>query len=184
MQTEPRKCAFSYPVNVRRLARKGRHIEYEGDEDVRALIARDHDLLEVKTFCARSHVSPWKRDGVKLIGSVHADIVQPCAVTGESLDQRVEESFELTYLPEGSKPVMPQTDSDGELILDPIGDDPPEHFTGDSVDLALSWLEHFTLGIDPFARVEGAEFDPEAEHNLRDSPFSVLEKLKSDPKKT
>lgn len=183
MQTESGNSAFSHLVNVRRVARKGMHVRYDADDEVCAAIAQEYGLLQVKKFHAQSHVVPWKRDGVKLTSSIEAEVVQPCAVTGEPIDQRVEEDFELIYVPEGSKFSKPRVDSDGELILDPTGEDPPEQFSGDSVDLALSWLEHFALGINPFARIEGAEFDPKGLHDQRDSPFSVLEKLKQDSKK-
>ena len=68
------------------------------------------------------------------------------------------------------------------MILDPMGDDIPDTFIGDSLDLAGPWLETFALGIDPFARIDGAEFSNENIDSERESPFAALAALKSDTK--
>ena len=174
--------AITFDFKVRKLPKKGQVIKYSADQAERAAIAREYDLLAVDKFEVECLVRPWKGDGVELSGTVKSSIEQPCAATAEPLKQTVAEEIQFIYLPEGSRLLRPPTIEDHELVLDPMGEDVPETFTGDSIDRAAAWLETFALGIDPFARIEGAEFDTEGLDQERDSPFSVLAELKPGPK--
>lgn len=184
------ETAFTFPVNVRTLPRKGRHLKYSADEAARAKIAAAYDLEAVTSFEATCHISPWKRDGVKMEGRVKAAIVQPCAVTSEPLDNRVDEDVDMIFVPEGSKLARPRTNDEGEWVFDVEGDDLPDTFTGDSIDLAEVWLEFFAMGIDPFARKDGvdfaegvgAKFAPDANLVESESPFAALAGLKTQNK--
>lgn len=182
MTHDPEKLAFDYPFKVRKLAKKGQHIRYSAEEDARQRIAADYDLIEVKSFDVDCKVTPWKSDGVELTGVLRAEVVQPCAVSAEPLVQSIKEEIEFIFLPEGSKLLRPPRFEEQEMILDPMGDDVPDTFTGDSLDLADPWLETFALGIDPFARINGAEFSTENLDSERESPFAALAALKTDTK--
>lgn len=182
MAHDPEKLAFTYSFKVRKLARKGQHIRFSADEDARQRIASDYDLIEVKSFDVDCKVMPWKADGVELTGTLKADIVQPCAISAEPLEQTVREEIEFIFLPEGSKLLRPPRFEEQEMILDPMGDDVPDTFISDSLDLAGPWLETFALGLDPFARIDGAEFSSENLDSERESPFAALAALKSDTK--
>ena len=172
---------FDYAVNVRTLPRSGREERYEADADVRARLAERNGLHEVSTFRAQAKLMPWKRGSVQVKGRVVAHIVQFCAATGEPLDARVDEPIDMLFVPAGSPLATPRTNDDGELVFDPLGDDLPEPFEGDSIDLASLWCEFLTLGIDPNLRTEGATFDPgDAAVEAEPSPFAVLASLKKD----
>ena len=182
MTHDPEHLAFDYPFKVRKLAKKGQHIRYSVEEDARQRIATDYDLIEVRSFDVDCKVTPWKSDGVELTGVLRAEIVQPCAVSAEPLAQSIREEIEFIFLPEGSKLLRPPRFEEQEMILDPMGDDVPDTFTGDSLDLAGPWLETFAVGIDPFARIEGAEFSSDNLDSERESPFAALAALKTDTK--
>ena len=172
---------FSRPVNVRTLPKKGRRESFEANATEASAIAELYDLHAVETFTCRAEIAPWKGRGVRVRGRVDATTVQPCAITTDPLRRSISETFEALYVPEGSRLARPDALVDGELVLSAEGDDPPETFTGDSLDLAEIWLEHFALGLDPFARIEGATLDAEpldAEENP--SPFAALAALKRD----
>ncbi len=173
---------FSLPVNVRTLPAKGRIETYTAKQDVCANIAAAYDLVSIEHFKAEATLTPWKRDGVKASGWVKADYKQPCAALGEPLEQHMDEAFDLVFLPEGSRLIRPPGNDDGELVFDPLADDLPDTFSGDSIDLATVWLEFFALGLDPFARAEGVDFNAadtsDEAASGRDSPFAVLESLK------
>lgn len=175
--------AFSLPINARTLPRKGRTVVYQAPKDVMAQIAADYDLIDVLSFEAKCNLAPWKRDGVRLEGWVKAKIIQPCAVTSEPLDASINEDVEMVFVPDGSKLAKPRVNAEGEWIFDAEGDDLPETFIGDSIDLATVWLEFFAMGIDPFARLPGAEFQsptPTDEDAAQaDHPFAALSKLKT-----
>ena len=174
---------FNFPVNVRKLPKKGTHTNYQADQPTREKIAAEYDLLEMSDFHGSCLISPWKRDGVKLSGVVAASYSQPCATTGEPLDVELEEKFEALFVPEGSKLSKPQLDEEGEMIVDPFGEDMPDIFQGDSIDLAQVWLEFFDLAHDPFARADDAKMDKMGLDTDEESPFSALEALKTSMKK-
>ncbi|MEN0040558.1 MAG: DUF177 domain-containing protein [Pseudomonadota bacterium] len=169
---------FSHPVNIRTLPRRGRTETFTADEDQRAAIADDQDLIAVKSFNASAIVRPWKKDGVMIEGRVRAECVQLCAVTGDPLTSDIDEDFSAVFAPVGSKLLKPTLDSEGELVLDAEGEDPPEPFTVDSIDLAEVWLEFLSLGIDPFARIPGAELEQSEAQTGETSPFAALAALK------
>lgn len=169
---------FSLLVNIRTLPRRGRVEDFTADTEQRAAIAEDQGLVDVKSFAGSAMVKLWKKDGVMVEGRVRAELVQACAVTGDPLTSDIDEEFSAVFAPEGSVLLKPKLDVDGEIILDPEGDDPPEPFTGDSIDLAEVWLEFLALGIDQFARIPGAELDQDEAKSGETSPFAALAALK------
>ena len=174
--------AFELMVNVRTLPKKGQMVLHAAKPSECARIAEQFELVSVESFNGECLLTPWKRDGVKLSGIVKANFKQSCAITMEPLDITLEEPVEIIFVPDGSKLSRPRTNDEGEIIFDPEGDDLPETFVGDSIDIASVWLEFMALGIDPFARKEGAVFQTEEDGNSDavsvDSPFAALSSLK------
>ncbi len=174
--------AFKLMVNVRTLPKKGQMVLHSATLEECAKIAEQFELVSVESFKGECLVAPWKRDGVKLIGVVKATFTQPCSITMEPLEVKLEEPVEMLFVPDGSKLSHPRTNDEGEIIFDPEGDDLPETFIGDSIDIASVWLEFMALGIDPFARKEGAVFQAEEDGDgddvSPDSPFTALVGLK------
>ncbi len=173
---------FSHPINVKTLPRKGARERYEAPPEIRDAIASAYDVDAVSSFIASAEISHWKARGFRISGQVDALVIQPCAVTGEPLEVTVSEAVDATLVPTGSPLAKPRLDDAGELIFDAEGDDIPDEFDGTILDLADIWLEHFALGLDPFARAEGAEFESDTDevNNGKASPFAVLAALKRD----
>ena len=95
--------AIHYPVNVRSLPVKGIRIKIDADEKERLKLVENHGLLEVKSFHADVHISPWKKRGVRVKGKFEAEIVQACVVTLEPLPKHIEEEVESVFIPDDSK---------------------------------------------------------------------------------
>ena len=175
---------FAEPVQVRRLPKKGHTIKRHASEDECAGIARLYDLEAVENFDWTCKLTPWKGDGVHVTGTVSAEISIPCARSGDPLPQKVKEEVDIIFVPEGSKLAKPPIDDDGEWVFDVDGAEIPEVFRGDSIDLAAVCFEFFSLGFDPFARIDDGDdatedAAPSAEMP-QNSPFSVLADLKFD----
>ena len=147
---------ISYPVHVSRLPKSGTTVVIDADEEQRAALAALHGLVEVNKLVAKLDVSAWKKGGVKVSGYVSAELVQSCIVTLEPVPETLEEKISAVFLPEGSRLSVPQRSAEGEILLDPTGDDAPELFSGDIVDVGVLAEEFFTLGINPYPRAEGA----------------------------
>lgn len=149
----------SYPVKVAHLPRSGTPVWLEADPRQLDALAAAHGLAEVRNFRFDLVLSPWKRDGVKAVGTVKADIVQECVVTLEPIESRIEEAFEAVFLPEGSKLLSPDVNDASELLIDAEGPDLPEPFAGDSIDAGAVAEEFFGLAIDPYPRKSGVSID-------------------------
>jgi hypothetical protein len=133
---------------------KGMPVTIEADSQQRESLAAIHDLVAVERFRAEMLVSPWKRDGVEVTGRVHARIVQSCVVTLDPVENEIDEAFTALYLPEGSRLALPVNEH-GELVLEAEGEDSPELFGGDRIDVGQLAEEYFALAIDPYPRKPG-----------------------------
>lgn len=149
--------ALSFPVSVQRLPQKGLNVKIEADERERAALRDFHDLQDVRSFTADLQIVPWKKDGIRVRGKVHADIVQACVVTLEPIETSIDADIDTLYVPENSRLARLPVDEHGELIISPEGPDIPETFSGDSLDAGAIAEEFFELAIDPYPRKEDVQ---------------------------
>ena len=180
----PQQDGISFLITVSRLPRGGMPIRFKAEPGECAAVARRLDIPAVERLEAQVLAASWGAEGVKVTGRLSADVVQTDIVTLDPIRQKVEEEIDLVFVPENSRLARIAQPQDGELHLDPEGDDIPETFSGDRIDLGALLSEILALGLDPYPRAEGANFhevdtDPDPEAG-RISPFSALEKLKSD----
>lgn len=170
---------LSHPISVDDVPQAGVTVKFSADESECKALADVYDIAAVNSLEAVLMVKPWRRDGLSVRGTVVASITQPCVVTLEPLVQQVEEEIDLHF-----QPSMRIRSQGKEISIDPVGDDPPDVFDGESLDLGAIAAEHVALGIDLFPRAPGARFDLEAdegddeEEEAEPSPFAVLEQLK------
>lgn len=175
---------ISFPVSVARLPQKGMPVVLEADEEQRQALAAEHGLRAVERFRADLHVTAWRKGGVKVVGRVRADIVQECVVTLDPVEETVDEDISALFLPEGSRLAVPKRSAEGEILLDAEGEDAPELFSGDTIDVGQLAEEYFVLGINPYPRKAGTTDmalgnDPEEESHgpLHDKLAALKKKL-------
>src|SRR5690606_32620972 len=162
---------------------KGLAVTIEADADQRAALARAHDLETVDSFAAQLDVTAWKKGGIKVTGRVTAAIVQACVVTLEPVAQAIDEDIAGLFLPEGSKLAIPSRSTEGEILLDAEGDDGPELFSGDVVDVGQLAEEFFAMGIDPYPRRAGVEVSV-SDEDVDEPRGPLYEKLQALQKKS
>lgn len=164
---------LSRPISVRRLSRE-ETVAIEATPEERAAIAEELDLLSLDSLTAEVKVRPWRQEGVRVLGTVRGALTQACVVTLEPVATTVDEDFDVRLHPDAAPTTAVEVDVDEA--------DPPELLEGDTVDVGAIVLEHFVLGIEPYPRAPGAEFDAEEEGDGEDekepSPFAVLAALK------
>lgn len=177
MMEHKAKSPVSFIAHVARLPQKGMSVVIDAGEKERAALATAHELVAVKHYRAELLVVPWKRNGVKVSGTVEADIVQECVVTLDPVENHVGEAVEAVYLPEDSKLGRLGFDGGGEIVLDAEGPDSPETFSGDTIDVGALAEEFFGLGIDPYPRKAGAEVAA-AEDKESESDGPLQQKLR------
>ena len=114
-----------------------------------------------------------------MTGRVRASLVQDCVVTLDPVRSEVDEEISALFLPEGSRLATPRQSPEGEILLDAEGEDGPELFSGDTIDVGQLAEEFFALGIDPYPRKPGiaVENAPEPEEEKRGPLFEKLQAL-------
>ncbi len=178
----------SFMADVRTLPAKGFTVKLSLSEQELPAVTKLLEVSKLENLDAELLLKRWRRDGVKIEGKIRAKLEQPCRLTLEPVVQNVEEDFRLTFVPEDSKLARYDTTGEGEIILDPEGDDLPDVFSGSRLDLWPVIIEQLVLAIDPFpqapgAKLENHEFDVKDKSDMPESPFAVLSTLKSDKKR-
>ncbi|MGV0909210.1 YceD family protein [Martelella sp. FOR1707] len=182
---EDRKLPFSRPFAVARASSAAFDMRVEAAEAERAATADFLDIRSVESLTADLRISPWRRDGVRVKGTVRAEITQNCVVTLEPLEATIEEEVDATFLPENSRQFHSKFNEEGELIVDPDGPDEPEPFAGSEVDIAALVIETIGLAIDPYPRKPGAALPEDSaegddtEDDAAPSPFAALKDWKN-----
>ena len=173
------RSPVSHKVQVSHLPKKGVRLHVEATERQRAELAKNHGLLSVEAFSTELLVAPWRGDGVKVTGTLSADVTQQCVVTLEPVPARVETEVEGIFVPEGSKLARIPDGEHGEIVVHADSPDIPETFAGNAIDAGALAEEFFELALDPYPRKPGVAFDqPGGEDIERTSPFAGLSALK------
>lgn len=171
-------------VRLSQVARTGLTLRFEADDRERAEMAGRLVVLSVEHLSAELTVAPWRRDGASLRGRLKAEIVQESVVSLEPVRQSIDEPVDLTFLPAGSQPHLPERNEAGEIEIDPEGEDPPDVLDGDAIDVVAALEELVALAIDPYPRAASESFENEVREDRaeekRPSPFAGLAVLKSD----
>ena len=166
---------FHRPVGVRRVTTPD-EMTIEASAEERAALAEALDIVSIESLTADVTVRPWRGEGVRVIGTVRGDVTQACVVTLEPVAGHVEETFDRRFHPDVAE--------SEEVVVDPDEPDPPERLEGQEVDVGAIAVEHFALGLDPYPRAPGVEFElePDDEDDAEEpSPFAVLAQLKNKP---
>lgn len=176
--------AITHRVSVARLPQAGMPVTLTADGRELERLAETFELVQVSVFTAEMLVKKWRKDGVRITGTVKADIVQSCVVSLEPLNAKVSNEIDTIFVPENSKLSRPKISGDGEIVLDYEGPDLPETFSGDSIDVGALAQEMFGLAIDPYPRKEGAALElPSEEADIEEKKPSPFAKLIDFPKR-
>jgi len=174
-----------FEVSVAKLPQNGMPVRFEPDADERAALAVHLSISAVPSFAADLLVRRWKRDGVEVTGRMTGELVQESVVSLTPVHQRIDEPVKAIFVPENSKLARIQPDGDGELHLSAEGDDIPETFRGDRIDLGAYLCEIVALALEPYPRSDDEEFgdfdtDPDPDGG-KVSPFAALARIKPSP---
>lgn len=173
---------FSYRIKVGHVSHNPLALRIEADARERAALAALWGILGVEALSAELKVRRWKKDGVKVMGSIHAETTQACVVTLDPVAQVIDEDVEEIFVPEGSPLARIPANDAGEILLDPDGPDLPEPFTGDEIDVGAFVAEMAAMALDPYPRKPGLRFEGHLEQESvaekKPSPFAVLKNLK------
>lgn len=160
-----------------RVQPRGTPVAFEATPSECEAIAEALGILKVSSASADFTVSPFRKDGFKVIGEVRAEVEQACVVTLEPVPETIRETVDLRFLPESE--IDPITE---EIEVDIDADDPPEPILGATVDLGVLTTEFIAVGLDPYPRKPGVEFTPfiedDGSEDQQETPFAGLSALK------
>jgi uncharacterized metal-binding protein YceD (DUF177 family) len=167
---------FRRMVSVARVGEAGLAQSVEAKAAEREKIARYLGLPALAALTAEVTLTPWRGKGVRVQGTLRADVTQACVVTLDPVHGHVEASFERRFLP----PEMLGRDESEqrEVFVDPEGEDPAEPLDRD-IDLGEILVEELSLNLDPYPRKPGIEFHSDEAGAPRETPFATLAKLKA-----
>lgn len=154
--------------------RDGERLDLVADEAERASIAQRLGLQSLDRLDA--HVS-LTRTGpiVRASGRLMATLEQSCVVTTDPVPARVDEPFELVFMPE---PAPGEADEEIELGE---ADCDVAFYDGAMIDLGTAIADSLALGLDPYPRSQGADAALKEAGILTEeqaSPFAALAALK------
>ena len=181
---EKRDPILSLPVIVARIKSLGENVKAEADETQCKDLAARLGILAVKSYAIEARVLPFKKTGARIEGHLRGEVEQECVVTLKPVSEAIDESFNLTLVPIGSPFARKSNDDQagGEMIIDPEGEDPPEEFEGEEIDVGAYAEEFFALALDDYPRARDADFSDHIEDqggpDSDENPFAALADLK------
>jgi len=178
---------FSRPIAVETVGDKGLRLDLEASAAECAALARQDGLVALRDLRVEAEVTRRSRDRFLVRGRVRAVATQTCVVTMESFEAEVEEPFEVEFAPEAEAEaaharamaeIEAAQDKAAALAAQP---DPPDPIVGGRIDIGALASEFFALGLDPYPRKPGAQFDALIEDaGEKPSPFAALARLKKE----
>jgi Large ribosomal RNA subunit accumulation protein YceD len=188
---------FSRPLLVEEVPPDGMDLTISATDAERHVIAAQDGLAGLAKLEGSLHVEPWRKDGLVLTGEMRARVTQVCVVTLERFDSEIIEPIDVKFAPAAVSAEHRAVPSQGaanrahrraprfEGIPGPKaefeGEDPPDPIVDGQIDLGALLAEFLALGLDPYPRKPGVEFEeprPAGEEDLAESPFSKLQALK------
>jgi len=167
------------PVTIEDIPEDGQHFDLEADVEVRAAVAKVAGLRNLPRLTANFDVMRRGTDGLHVVGAVSATVGQTCVVTLDPVDNEIEETIDLVFIPQ--PPPEPAGDDEAEKPepRDVKWND-PEPLIGGAIDLGAIATEFLILGLDPYPRKPGAVFQPPHDDKPDLGPFAGLAKLKGE----
>jgi hypothetical protein len=168
---------WQVPVTLEDIPEAGQHFDLEADAEVRAAVAKVAGLRNLARLTANFDVTRRGMDGLHVVGAVSATVGQTCVVTLDPVDNEIEETIDITFVPQ----LAPESAGDDEAGKPEPRDvkwNDPEPLVGGTINLGALATEFLILGLDPYPRKPGAVFQPPRDDKPDPGPFAGLAKLK------
>lgn len=172
MKKENAEKELSYPVDVRTITGKGKHVRFTASENECKALAKRFELPAVKDLSVNIRIK--KVGFIQMEGEIKARITQTDVVTLEPFDSVISEKFRVFFEVDKPENIRQAIDID-------MDDEEIEPVRGGIIDCGAVAAEQFGLALDPFPKKSKKVFvyeDPlskEEEKALH--PFAGLKKL-------
>ncbi len=163
---------------VSQIPETGLHSTLEANQAQRAAMAVAAGLRSISSATAKFDLSHMGRGRVHVIGRVTAKVGQTCVVTLEPVDNDIDETLDLMFVPEAE--VKQLADLIDDDAFDGESPDAPEPILDGVIDLGRLAADALFLGLDPYPRKPGVEFvPPPVIVDPEDHPFAALRALRN-----
>lgn len=167
------------PIDTDSLKASGKVLKLDPSIDECAAIAKRLDLIAVNALSGEIRVTPAMGRQIVAEGTVRAEIVQTCVVTGEPLTTQLAFPLSRHY----AEDVQPFAGLDDEDEITDPNDDGPDPIEDNQIDIGEAVVEELALQIPLYPRTPGAKYSElsagENEAERRENPFAALEDLKN-----
>jgi Large ribosomal RNA subunit accumulation protein YceD len=163
---------FSRVVRVDSIPRDGRTVAIEASPTEREALARLYRLPSIEALSAELTLERSGQDEVWVRGAVHGRVTQICVVSLEPFPAVVNEEVDVRFAELAHDVAARRPSSEPQTFS--IDDDGPDPIIDGRIDLGALAAEFFALGLDPYPRKPGAEFESSQDRQNADSPFSAL----------
>jgi uncharacterized metal-binding protein YceD (DUF177 family) len=174
MSTLSPNTAFSRVIDVQTEGALPRSLEIDANEKDRARISEWLGIPSVDRLRASVTLERWRARGVRVLGSLEAEVVQSCVVTLEPIKEAVAAEFEWHFLP--GTPKSPKRDL--ELQVEELDFEPLE---SGKIDVGAIIAEELSLSLNPHPRKPDANLEAESGSGpaeKKENPFAALAALK------
>ena len=144
------KAVFSRPVSVSSIPSAGLNAQVESLPEERLAIASEFKLPALNALRAEYRLTGTPQR-VKVKGRVLAEIQQICVVSLEPFETVLDEEVEAMF---ATADAMPQAKQGDETFLDL-----PDEIVNGQIDLGILTTEFLSLGLDPYPRKPGVDFE-------------------------
>ncbi len=157
---------FSRPLLVDRVPALGSHERIAADDKECAALAKRLGIPKLHSLGGLLKASPWRGGGLKVTGTMQAEVDQVSVVSLEVFTSKVELIIERYFMP--PRAGTPASEEDVDIIENGI------------VDLGEVAAETLALELDPYPRKPGEVFNDieEGAEPAKVSPFVGLSRLK------
>lgn len=173
---------FSRPFSVDEIGDEPVLVDIEANESERGGVAKLYGLEALDSFTAHFSLRRAGSGRVALEGEITARVRRICVVSLDPFDTELRESLDVMFAPSdeasaADKRWAARHDEAGE----PDAGEPPDPIVDGKIDLGTVATEFLALGLDPYPRKPGVEFDTgfaPSERDPDESPFAILQRLK------
>lgn len=166
-------------VETGRIPLHGLRMTVDATPQEREALARRFQIPEVRSLHADVQIRPLGT-GYLLTGELAAEVVQTCVISSYPVEQKVAETLNLQFSPDGEAAEEEVELSEGDLDVLPL--------TGDALDVGEAIAETLALALDPYPRASAEQMAEvrrflmtEEEDRLARSPFSALAQNRNNP---
>ncbi len=180
MNTMPQN-EIARPIKIDDIGTSPLHLELSTTPDERDAVARRLDVVSLDRFDGDIDIrrTPGKQFLVE--GSIRADLVQSCVVTGDPVPISLSFALRRVY-EEGADPFAGLAEDEDEIVTELEDDDPDAPING-IIDVGEAAVEELALQIPAYPRKPDAVFeevDPSSgDTDGRENPFAALADLKN-----